>query len=150
MTLVTFNKKQDNERVNYGLNPLFKEVFNDFFSEGTNLNLFYGKLAATNTYETDKSYHLEISTPGFEKTDFKIKLENGMITVSADKKQENTTTEKNYVKREFNYQKFERSFTLPNNIDDEKILAEYKNGILIIELPKKANDIKNSKEINIF
>jgi len=149
MTLVTLNKKRVNETTNYGLTTLFNEALNDFISGGTNINRFYGIHPALNTYETDQSYHLEITAPGFDKSDFKVKLENNNITISVEKKHDEEKNQKNYTKREFQFQNFERSFSLPENIDDEKIMAEYKNGILFIEIPKKIKVKFNSKEISI-
>ena len=143
MTRVTLNKKN-----NDGLTPLFNEVFNDFFG-GSNLPRFYGKSIPVNTYETEKSYHLEFSAPGFEKTDFRIHLEKYLLAVSAEKKQDENYEEKKYSKREYNLQSFERTFNLPDNVDEDKIIAEYKNGILTIELPKKNQEKNNLKQITI-
>jgi len=79
-----------------------------------------------------------MSAPGFEKGDFKIELNNSLLTISSEKKIENETKEgQQFTRREFSYQSFSRAFTLPETVEGEKIAAKYENGILSINIPKK-------------
>jgi HSP20 family protein len=92
-----------------------------------------------------------MAAPGMEKDDFKIELNNGMLTISSAKKQETTTEEKGqYTRREFSYQSFSRSLTLPTSADSEKISAKYDNGILkVVILKKEEEKPKPTKQIPI-
>ncbi len=92
---------------------------------------------------------MEVIAPGFEKQDFKVNLDQDVLTISAEKKKdtENSTNEKQ-IRKEFSVRTFKRSFTVDNKIDAGKIEAKYVNGILILTLPKKEH-AKASQEIVI-
>lgn len=93
---------------------------------------------AVNIYETDEKFEIEIAAPGLEKEDFKIDLKNDYLLVYSEKKDKKEEKEKGKVVRsEFRYSSFQRSFALPKDIDATAINATHKNGVLIIELPKK-------------
>jgi HSP20 family protein len=93
---------------------------------------------AVNILEDEKTYHLSFNAPGFEKEDFKVNIENNLLTVSAEHKAEVNETEKNYTRVEFRYGSFSRSFRLPKDkVNEEGIQASYKNGILSVALPKR-------------
>ena len=93
-------------------------------------------LPAVNIYETNEDYKVEVAAPGYSKKDFNITLDNDLLTISSEK--ENPEGQQgDFTRREFNYQSFKRSFTLPNTVEEEKISANYKNGILHISIPKK-------------
>lgn len=149
MTLIKVNNPQKG-RIGFGLSPLFDETFNDFVNGGNSLRSLYNKNVAVNIHETEKSFNIDFAAPGFDKTDFKINLENNTLTVTAEKKTEENVTEKNYTKREFSFNSFSRSFTLPENITYDAIKAEYKNGILQLELPKEELPKKSVKEISVM
>ena len=79
-----------------------------------------------------------MAAPGLQKKDFRIDLANDVLTISSEKKVENETKKgQQFTRREFSYQSFSRSFTLPNTVDSEKISATYENGILRVLIPKK-------------
>jgi len=93
---------------------------------------------AVNIYESDGKFEIEIAAPGLEKEDFKIDLKNDYLLVYSEKKDKKEEKEKGKVVRsEFRYSSFQRSFALPKDIDATAINATHKNGVLIIELPKK-------------
>jgi len=95
-------------------------------------------LPSVNIKEDADAYKVEVAAPGFEKDDFKVELNHDLLTVSSEKKIENETKEGEvFTKREFSYQSFSRSFTLPQTADGERIKASYKKGILQITIPKK-------------
>lgn len=95
-------------------------------------------LPSVNIKENSDSFEVEMAAPGFAKNDFKIELNHDLLTISSDKEMENETREgQEYTQREFSYQSFSRSFTLPNSADSEKIRARYENGILRVNIPKK-------------
>jgi HSP20 family protein len=123
--------------------PAWSRFFNDFFDKDifdystkhfSNTNT---TLPAVNIKEDDQSFTVEMAVPGMEKSDFKINLENGALCISSEKKKENESKEGQYYRKEFSYQSFSRSFSLPDLVDESKIQAKYDNGILIINIPKK-------------
>ncbi len=131
-------------------NPLADIVSNFFDADYTD---FFGKRASdpsANIIETPNGFELEIAAPGMNKEDFKIDLENSVLTISSEMEDEKREEGKNYTRKEFYFGSFSRSFTLPKSVDTEKIKADYNNGILKIDLPKKTEatlDVK--KEIKI-
>mgnify|MGYP001095616126 CR=1 FL=1 len=91
-----------------------------------------------NVKESDNAFEIEMAVPGMKKDDFNIKLENNMLTISSEKKEEKKEGEGQYARREFSYQSFQRSFSLPENlVDSDKIDATYHDGILQLMLPKR-------------
>ena len=119
---------------------LFDRFFeNDMFDwSSRNYSNTNTTLPAVNIKEDKDGFEVEMSAPGFEKYDFKIELNNSLLTISSEKKVENETKEgQQFIRREFSYQLFSRSFTLPETVEGEKIAAKYKNGILFVSIPKK-------------
>jgi HSP20 family protein len=114
---------------------------------------FFGKRfsdPAANIIENNDSFNLEIAAPGMVKDDFKINLENNILTISAEVEDQKREEGKNYSRKEFYYGSFSRSFTLPKTIDLENIKADYEGGILKITLPKKDEArVEIKKEIRI-
>ncbi len=104
-----------------------------------------------NIKENDKNFEIEVAAPGFSKKDFNISIENGVLHLSAIKKEEIDEEEDNYTRREFRYNSFARTLTLPENVnEDEDIDATYKHGILKLVLVKISEDeIKHKKIIEI-
>jgi HSP20 family protein len=95
-------------------------------------------LPSVNIKESNDDFEVEVAAPGFTKNDFKVELNHDLLTISSEKEIENETREgQQFSLREFSYQSFSRSFTLPNSADSEKIGAKYENGILRIVIPKK-------------
>lgn len=95
-------------------------------------------LPSVNIKENTDEFTVEVAVPGFDKKDFNIEIENDTLTISSEKKIENEEREgERITKREFSYQSFTRSFSLPVLVEREKIKAKYENGILNIIIPKK-------------
>jgi HSP20 family protein len=102
-----------------------------------------------NVIETQNDYRVELAVPGLQKENFKISLKENQLKISADLEHTLKEGEK-FRKREFNFGKFQRSFTLPEDVVEDKIEAKYEQGILIINLPKKVTQTPNDeREINI-
>ena len=110
-------------------------------------------LPAVNVKETDKEFVVEVAAPGMKRDDFKVELDNHMLTISSERedKQEEKDKEGNFTRREFSYQSFQRTFTLPvDRVDGEKINARYTDGILHITVPKKeTGKLNTAKKIEI-
>lgn len=92
---------------------------------------------AVNIIESKDDYRIEVAAPGLNKDDFKINIENNVLTISAEKEEKTENEGESYVRREFNYASFSRSFTLPDSMDTEKISAKHKDGVLDVIIPKK-------------
>lgn len=108
-------------------------------------------LPAVNVKETDDDYFIEVAAPGMSKKDFKINFQNNVLTISSEKKEEKEEDEKDFTRREFNYESFQRSFTVPGtDVDSDKISADYKDGVLKVKLPKREEaKAKPPKEIKV-
>lgn len=119
---------------------LFDRFFeNDLFDwSNRNYSNTNTTLPSVNIREDHEGFEVEMAAPGFTKSDFKIELNNDLLTISSEKKIENEIKEgQRFTKREFSYQSFSRSFSLPNTVDNDKINAKYENGLLKINIPKK-------------
>src|SRR4051812_6794293 len=141
MTLVKFN----NRPLPKTFNNLFDEWFNEFPATWAK----DGNTPPVNIYESKDGYHLELSAPARNKEDFKVDLENGLMTISFEKKEEAKNEELKTIRKEFGNTSFKRSFTLDDKINVEAIEAKYENGVLKFYLPKK-EQVKNSpKQIQV-
>lgn len=103
-----------------------------------------------NIIENHKDFKIELAAPGLEKKDFKVEVDNGILTISSEKKEEKKEEHENYWKKEFSYNSFRRSFKLPENSIPDKVDAKYENGVLRVTLPKKEiAAVKPAKEIKV-
>jgi|SRR5690606_15909072 len=121
---------------------IFEDLFND--SRLANVANFSSTLPAVNIKETDKEYLVEVAVPGKSKDDFKIELNEDVLTISSEVKTENNETSEDgrYTRREFSYTAFKRAFQLPDTVAQDKIEAKYDNGVLSINVPKKEEVVK--------
>ena len=92
---------------------------------------------AANITETAEAYHIDMNVPGRNKEEFTMQVENGLLTIRYEKKEEKVEKEVKTIRREFAFQSFKRSFSLDDKIDTAGIQAKYENGVLHIVLPKK-------------
>lgn len=135
------------------LPSLFDRFFEgDLFDwSNRNFSLTNTTLPSVNIKESNDAFTVEVAAPGFDKSDFKLELSHDLLTISSEKQMENETKEdEQFTRREFSYQSFTRTFTLPNTVEEDKIKATYDNGILKISIPKKEEaKPKPSKVIEI-
>jgi HSP20 family protein len=146
MTLVKFNRPAGRS-----FNNLVDDFFNEFpvlFNDGFNKSSS-NAFVPVNIKETEGAYQLDIVAPGFEKNDFKVNIEANILTVSAEKKTEEKKENEKQVRNEYSYRSFKRSFTIDEKIDASHIDAKYVNGVLALNLPKKAEVKEAAKEITI-
>jgi HSP20 family protein len=132
-------------------------IFNRFFDgewmdwRNSNFADVNSTLPAVNIQENENDYQIELAAPGLKKDDFKVNFDNGSLIISSEISDEKKTEDKKYSRREFNYQSFQRTFSIPKNlVNHEKISASYENGLLKITLPK-AEEVKQKpvKQIKI-
>ena len=151
MTLVKFNHKP------------FEGSFNNFVDDlvagfpvltKNEASQHWKGFVPVNIKETEKNYSIEIVAPGFEKNDFKVSLDQQILTVSAEKQNEVKADSDNYrnekqIRNEYSYRSFKRSFTLNEKTDGAAIDAKYVNGVLTLNLPKKEEVKPSVQQINI-
>ena len=124
---------------------IFDSLFNDVLGGDVTPVLYhkaYAHSPRVNVYEEDEAYTLEMELPGRTDKDINIELNHNTLTISSkvedDKKEDKKDKKKKYLIRECHTPSFSRSFTLPQDIDEESITASFKNGILKIDMKKKA------------
>jgi len=147
MTLLKFNQRP----VERTFNDLFDDFFNHF--PGVSHDSFNGKngkgFVPVNIKEGKDTYQMEVVAPGMDKEDFKLSIDQNLLTVSAEKKTETRNEDDKQVRKEFSFQSFKRTFTLDETIETEKIDAKYENGVLYITLPKKVEVKLAPKAISV-
>jgi HSP20 family protein len=138
MTLLTTRRKNGS---------LLRDVVEDFFTPDvfssmapgffTSLpNLVFDRMPNANISETETHYQIELAAPGLKKEDFELEIDNGSLMISVKKEESNEAKGTNFMRQEFSYESFSRSFYLPENVKVDKIDARYENGILKVVLPK--------------
>lgn len=132
----------------------FPKVFDEFFDNDV-LPDFFDKesktnIPAVNVMEEADKFKIDVAAPGLEKKDFNIDLDNNVLTISSEKEAKKEDESEKFVRREFSYSAFKRSFTLPDSVDSDKITAAHKDGVLTISIPKKEEAVeKPPKKIDI-
>lgn len=116
------------------LDDIFNRDLPSVFTSNFNTGITLPKV---NIKETADAFMVQMAVPGLKKSDFHIDLDNQVLSISSELKEENEHQGENYTRREFGYSSFKRTFNLPESVNDEKINAHYNDGILSILLPKK-------------
>jgi HSP20 family protein len=145
-------------KVSDRLFPTFPSFFDNFFSRdlmdwnNMNFSSTNSTIPAVNIKENDEAYIIEVAAPGMTKENFTVNLDRDRLFISSELKEEKEESEANYSRREFSYQSFQRSFTIPQaTVDGDKISAKYTDGILLINLPKREEvKPKPAKRIDIM
>jgi HSP20 family protein len=128
--------------------PFLSNLFDDDFFPV--LTTRTSSMPAVNIKEDEKNYTLELAIPGMDKKDLKIDINEDVLTISSETKNESEEEKDGYKRKEFSYSTFCRSFYIPENVNRDKIGASYKDGILNIELPKMEEEkSKITKTIKI-
>lgn len=139
-------------RTNGGLFPSFRSTLSElldtekFFEK----DLFQKEwVPAVNVKENKEDYEIELAAPGFKKENFEISVDNGILSISAEKKEDKTEKDDNYTRREFSYNSFSRSFALPENANEDKIAAKYNEGVLRLSVAKRADVKAKHKSVSV-
>ena len=106
-------------------------------------------LPAVNIKENEADYQIEVAAPGYKKNDFKIEVSEGILSISAETKDEKSEETDNYTRKEFTSSSFCRSFSLPENVNDEKVHAKYEDGLLQLKLVKSKKAEPKKKTISV-
>jgi HSP20 family protein len=134
--------------VKWTSNPVLNEMFNGMYRRPAYHNCDYNRPSA-NIIDNEKDFTIELAAPGMSKDEFNINLDNDILTISMERKEEEMNDERNFTRREFRYDSFSRSFRLPEIVDQDKIKADYKNGVLSVMLPKSEEVKVKGREIKI-
>jgi len=131
-------------------NDIFPSLLGDLFNDEI-INRASNRFSvpAVNLKESDNGYEIHLAAPGLKKEDFKISLEDKVMTISSEKSSETEASEDEFTRKEYSYSSFSRSFTLPENIDIENIDAKYENGELRVNLPKKEKTTDKLIEVSV-
>lgn len=123
--------------------PGFSNIFDDFLNNDwsdwglKNYSRTNTTIPSVNIKENNDNFIIEVAAPGLEKSDFSIEVNQGTLKISSEKRGENEVREESYSRREFSYQSFCRSFSLPLTVESDKIEAKYDRGILLVTIPKR-------------
>ncbi len=120
-------------------NPWLPSLVDEFFNHDwlPSAPAFHTTVPAVNVKELEKDFVLEIAVPGLRKEDFTIEIDNDLLSISSSFEQKTKKAEGKFTRREFSYNSFRRSFSIPEAVDANKIKANYTDGILTIDLPKR-------------
>ena len=128
--------------------PWFPSLFDEFFARDFGIDLAprTHQTPAVNITEKEDAFILELVAPGKEKKDFDVELDDDTLTISTTNEKESNEGSAQFTRREFDYASFQRSFRMPETIDTKNIKANYKNGLLLIALPKRKEAISEYKK----
>jgi HSP20 family protein len=112
---------------------LFDKFFHDGFTANRNLTAFRPQV---DVVETEKDFQLQVALPGFKKENIELAFEEGKLTIAGERKFNTEDKEHKYHFIETNYGKFKRTFSLPENINEGSIEAQFENGLLLVVVPK--------------
>ncbi len=127
-----------------GLMHPMRSFISDFFN---NDNFFEREfmdrsfVPAVNVKESDKSFEIEVAAPGLKKKDFTVNVENRVLHISTESEEENEESHDNYMRKEFSYRSFSRSFSIPEHVDENEVSAAYDDGVLTVTLAKKQETV---------
>jgi HSP20 family protein len=121
---------------NYFSNGLFDDFFNRSIADVVGSDVLVSQ-PAVNIVETNEAFKVELAAPGFEKENFSLDVADNYLTVRAERKQEAENKDEQFTRREFRFGAFERSFKLPESVNQDSVTAVYINGVLLLTLPKK-------------
>ena len=127
-------------------NPVFTSLIDDLFIN-QDWNHISATLPAANIIEAVDHFDIELAAPGKKKSDFTIELDEGVLTISSETEIKSTEKDGSFTRKEFGYSSFKRSFNIPETVTADKISASYKEGILTVSLPKKAEALPQPKKL---
>lgn len=124
--------------------PLFSDLFNQMWND---FDVDMKHKPATNIVENEKEFRLEIVLPGWTKEEVKVEIDKDLLSISGERKEEKDQSNDEFLRKEFKKESFERSFTLPKEIDHQKIEAVHNNGILNVRIPKDLKTLEKMKRL---
>jgi HSP20 family protein len=132
-----------------GLQEQVNRLFDTSFPGRSDNSALTTWAPAVDIYETENELVVKADLPDINEKDLDVRIENNTLTIRGERKFEKKVTEDNYLRVERTYGSFSRSFSLPNTVNSEAIKADYKNGVLTVELPKRAESKPKQVKINV-
>ena len=150
-------KKNGNGNATRNLFPTFRSLMDsfwdsdNFFGREFPVNEFFNRAwtPAVNIKDNTKTYNVEVAAPGLKKDDFTVTIENSLLCIKGEREETKEEKEDNFTRREFNFNSFERTFTLPENAKEDSIKAKYADGVLNITLDKATTKSAKAKKVAI-
>ena len=151
MAITRWDPFRELEEMNERLNRVFRGSSLARGQEGTHKDQLVGFdwAPSVDISETAEEFQIKAELPEVKKEDVKVNIDNGVLRISGERKQETEQQGKKWHRVERTYGSFMRSFTLPTNVDDGKVQADYKDGVLTLRLPKSAAAKPKSVEVKI-
>ncbi len=145
---MTLLKRRDKD-VGTNVPNLFEDFFGSDLFDRLGAMSGGSNLPSVNIRDQKDRYSIEVAAPGLNKDDFNVEIDEGALTISSSKEASDEQKEGDYTRREFNYTAFQRTFTLPDTVKEDDISAEYEDGVLYINIPKKEEEKREKKKIDI-
>jgi len=146
MSITRWDPFQNLATLQEQVNRLFEAPFAGRHGEGSSLTSW---APAVDIYETENELVIKADLPDINEKDLDVRVENNMLTIRGERKFEQKVKEENYLRIERTYGTFSRSFSLPTTVSTESIQAEYKNGVLTVQLPKRAESKPRQVKVNV-
>lgn len=128
--------------------PFFPSLIDDFINQDWNLKTPSSTtLPAVNIKDLEAQFEIELAVPGMKKSDFEIEVEDGLLSISSSLEEEQVTEKGKFTRREFSYNSFKRTFTIPESLDPSNIEAQYSDGVLQLRLPKRKEALRQPKKL---
>lgn len=128
--------------------PFFPSLIDDFINQDWNLKTPSSiTLPAVNIKDLEAQFEIELAVPGMKKSDFEIEVEDGLLSISSSLEEEQVTEKGKFTRREFSYNSFKRTFTIPDSVDPSNIEAQYSDGVLQLRLPKRKESLPQPKKL---
>lgn len=128
--------------------PFFPSLIDDFINQDWNLKTPSSTtLPAVNIKDLEAQFEIELAVPGMKKSDFEIEVEDGLLSISSSLEEEQVTEKGKFTRREFSYNIFKRTFTIPDSVDPSNIEAQYSDGVLQLRLPKRKEALPQPKKL---
>lgn len=128
--------------------PFFPSLIDDFINQDWNLKTPGSTtLPAVNIKDLEAQFEIELAVPGMKKSDFEIEVEDGLLSISSSLEEEQVTEKGKFTRREFSYNSFKRTFTIPDSVDPSNIEAQYSDGVLQLRLPKRKEALPQPKKL---
>ena len=128
--------------------PFFPSLIDDFVNQDWNFKTPSSiTLPAVNIKDLEAQFEIELAVPGMKKSDFEIEVEDGLLSISSSLEEEQVTEKGKFTRREFSYNSFKRTFTIPESVDPSNIEAQYSDGVLQLRLPKRKEALPQPKKL---
>lgn len=128
--------------------PFITSLFDDYVNQDWDFKVSSSAgTPAVNIKELDNQFEIDLAVPGKKKSDFEIEVEEGLLSISSSMEEDQVTEKAKFTRREFSYNSFKRTFTIPDSVDPSNIEAHYSEGVLKLRLPKRKEALPQPKKL---